>query len=168
MPKRRLTIECAFDTLPNEWLRARRQKAGVRRSRWTALRCRWPRWLVLVGWVAGCAAISVNSTPEAKAKYVAERAQARWELLIKGDVDGAYQYLSAGSKATMSLDAYKARIERGVGMWRKVSVDKVDCEAEVCNAQLEVTYDAKQMKGIQTPVKEAWIIENGSAWYVYH
>jgi len=30
-----------------------------------------------------------------------------------------------------------------------------------------VTYDVRRMKGIETPVDETWIIEKGSAWYVY-
>jgi hypothetical protein len=30
-----------------------------------------------------------------------------------------------------------------------------------------ITYDTRPMRGIQTPVEETWIIENGSAWYVY-
>ena len=54
------------------------------------------------------------------------------------------------------------------GMWRQVKVDKVDCEAEIVQSELAVTYDAKMMKGITTPVWESWVIEDGSAWYVYH
>jgi hypothetical protein len=46
-------------------------------------------------------------------------------------------------------------------------VGKIACEAELCKVQMLVTYDAKRMKGIETPVDETWIIENGSAWYVY-
>ena len=124
---------------------------------------------VAVGLVA-CASIRVDSPPEAKQKVVAERAQARWELLIKGDVDGAYQYLSAGSKAATPLGLYKGKIKPG--MWRGAKVDKVDCEAEVCKVQMLITYDFRAprggvMKGIETPVPETWIIENGTVGYVY-
>ncbi len=125
---------------------------------------------VAVGLVA-CASITVDSPPEAKQKVVAERAQARWELLIKGDVDGAYQYLSVGSKAATPPGLYKAKIKPG--MWRGAKVDKVDCEAEVCKVQMLITYDFRAprgggvMKGIETPVPETWIIENGTVGYVY-
>ena len=120
--------------------------------------------------LAACAGISVNSPPEAKQKVVAERAQARWELLIKGDVDGAYQYLSVGSKAATPPGLYKAKIKPG--MWRGAKVDKVDCEAEICKVQMLITYDFRAprggvMKGIETPVPETWIIENGTVGYVY-
>ena len=39
-------------------------------------------WVALGVGLAACASISVDSSPEAKQKLVAERAQARWELLI--------------------------------------------------------------------------------------
>ena len=123
-------------------------------------------WLMLGSAVlAGCASVSVSSSPEQKQKVVAERAQARWDDLIKGDVASAYQFLSSGSRASTSLDLYKAKMK--AGLWRQAKVDKVDCEGEICKVMMLVTYDAKQMRGIETPVAETWIIENGSAWYVY-
>ena len=115
--------------------------------------------------VAACASITVDSAPEVKQKVVAERAQARWQALMKGDLDAAYGFLSPASKKATPFPAYARTIKPG--MWRDVKVDKVDCEAEVCKVQLAVTYDAKMMKGITTPVWESWVIEDGSAWYVY-
>lgn len=152
MPFLRLTLQGAFARLQSE------------RDRFVGLGA-WALWLGLVAGLVGCAGIGVDSSPEAKQKVVSERAEARWQLLMKGDLAGAYEYLSAGSKAAMPLDVYKAKVR--VGMWRKASVDKVQCEAELCSVQMLVTYDAKQMKAIETPLKETWIIEKGSAWYVY-
>jgi hypothetical protein len=126
---------------------------------------RWTGWLALGVGLAGCASISADSSPEVRQKLVAERAEARWQTLIKGDVEGAYQYLSAGSKAGTSLTAYKKTVKPGI--WRKAKVDKVDCEAEICKVQLTITYDYRNMHGIETILPETWIIENGSAWYVY-
>lgn len=165
---RQLTVRSALDTLPTEYLGSawRETGVGVRRGGLKALLCQWAGELVLVAGLAACAAISVDSAPEEKAKFVAERAEARWQLLIKGDVAGAYQYLSAGSKAATSLDVYTAKIKPG--MWREAKVEKVDCEKEICKALLQITYDAKRMKGIQTPLVETWVIESGSAGYVFH
>jgi hypothetical protein len=116
---------------------------------------------------AGIAGFGINkdSDPAAKQKVVAQRAEARWQSLIKGDLDAAYAYLSEGSKATTPLDVYKAKIRPG--MWRQAKVEKVECEAEVCKVEMQITFDHKLMKGIQTPLNESWIIEKGSAWYVY-
>jgi hypothetical protein len=117
--------------------------------------------------LGGCAVFGINkdSDPAAKQKVVAQRAEARWQSLIKGDLDAAYAYLSEGSKATTPLDVYKAKIRPG--MWRQAKVEKVECEAEVCKVEMQITFDHKLMKGIQTPLNESWIIEKGSAWYVY-
>jgi hypothetical protein len=118
-----------------------------------------------VALLAGCATLSADSPPEQKQKVVAEKAQARWDALIKGDVDAAYQFLSTGSKAATPLPVYKGRIKPG--MWRAAKVDKIDCEQEICKVTMLITYDAKLMKGLQTPVPETWIVENGSVGYVY-
>jgi hypothetical protein len=136
---------------------------------------RWASAMVAAAAVAtlalsGCAGmagfgINKDSDPTAKQKVVAERAEARWQSLIKGDLDAAYAYLSEGSKATTPLDVYKAKIRPG--MWRQAKVEKVECEAEVCKVQMQITFDHKLMKGVQTPLNESWIIEKGSAWYVY-
>ena len=117
--------------------------------------------------LSGCAGLWIgkDSDPAVKEKVVAERAEARWQALIKGDLDGAYAFLSEGSKATTPLPVYKAKIKPGI--WRQAKVDKVECEAEVCRAKLTVTIDHKLMRGVPVPLDENWIIEKGSAWYVY-
>jgi hypothetical protein len=120
----------------------------------------------------GAGALTKDTPDEAKRKAVAERAEARWQALIKGDLDGAYAYLSAGSKATTPLDAYKRQIRPG--RWRQAKTGTVECEAEICKVTLQISYDEPRsdtnhpgMKGIETPITESWIIEKGSAWYVY-
>ena len=157
-----MTVLGAFARLQHK----ERQAAGAWRKRSIAGSGYWAGCVSLLALgLAGCAGISVDSSPQAKQRLVAERAQARWQVLMKGDVDGAYQFLSKGSKAETSLEAYKSKIRPG--MWREAKVDKVECEAEICKVSMQITYDTKPMKGVQTPLNEAWIIENGSAWYVY-
>lgn len=124
---------------------------------------------ILAGCVAGCAGLSSGITkdtpPEQKQKVVAARAQERWDALVKGDVSTAYTYLSPGSRASTSLDLYKAKVKPG--LWREAKVERAACEGEVCQVTIRITYDAKRMKGIETPLTETWIIENGTPWYVY-
>jgi predicted small secreted protein len=118
--------------------------------------------------LAGCASMSGGGKdlgPEAKKALVSERINARWNALIKGDLDQAYTYMSAGSQEAMPLKVYKAKIKPG--MWRSVQIDGMDCEAEICEVKMTLTYDHQRMKGVQTPFKETWILEKGNAWYVY-
>ncbi len=57
--------------------------------------------------------LTKDSSAEAKQALVSERINARWQALIKGDLDTAYTYLSAGSKEAMSLKVYKAQDQAG-------------------------------------------------------
>ena len=117
--------------------------------------------LALAG-CAGMARVSADSSPEAKRDAVAARAEARWQALIKGDLDAAYQYLSPGSKATISLPVYKATHK--VGMYRAAKVDSVTCEGAACKVVLTIRYDYKTYKGVDTLLTEQWVIEGGQAW----
>jgi hypothetical protein len=65
----------------------------------------------------------------------------------------------------MPLTLYKEKIKPGT--WRAVKIDGMQCEAEICQAKMTLTYDHRMMKGIQTPFEETWILEKGNAWYVY-
>jgi hypothetical protein len=127
-------------------------------------------------WIAGIAAVLLSactsilgsvtpdSPPAAKKDVVAMRALERWDALIKGDLDAAYNYLSPASRETMPLDVYKAKHK--TGMYRAVKVDAVDCEAEVCTVTLSLTFDYRNTKGIQMPLVEKWLISDGKAWFV--
>ena len=113
---------------------------------------------------AGLGGLSAEAPAAVKQEAVATRAKARWEALIKSDLDGAYAFLSPASKATMPLDLYKAKHK--VGIYRTVKVDSVNCEGDACTANLSLTYDYKRFKGMTTPLVEKWIITQGQAWFV--
>ena len=104
-------------------------------------------------------------TPQAKQSLVTERVNARWDALIRGNLDEAYTFMSAGSQEAMPLKVYKTKIKPG--MWRAVKIEGMECEAEICYVRMTLTYDHQRMKGIQTPFTETWILEKGNAWYVY-
>ena len=147
-----------------EWMI--RRLGAMRRS--DQARCEiWGAALLAIG-LAGCAStggLSRDSVPEAKQAVVTERIYARWQALIKGDLDTAYTYMSAASQEAMPLKLYKVKVKPG--MWRSVKIDSLQCEGEVCKAKMTLTYDHARMKGIQTPFEEDWIIDKGTAWYVY-
>jgi hypothetical protein len=96
-----------------------------------------------------------------KRGIVAERAEERWQALIKGDLDAAYQFLSSGTKTAKPLALYKAQVRPGI--WRGAKVGKVTCQRELCSVTVRVTYDTKVVRGVETDVGESWIIEDGTA-----
>jgi len=135
--------------------------------------CRVVATSTLVG-LAACASVpgggerapaALPSTAEARQALVKQRAEARWELLIKGDFDGAYQFMSAGSRETTSLERFKANIRHNA--FRAIKTESVTCDGDACTVRLALTYDHSSMKGIVTAVMESWIIDGSQAWYVF-
>ena len=126
--------------------------------------------LAVVLGVAGCATgpmgrLSKDTPTEAKVAAVTKRGQERWDLLLKGDVKAAYAYLSPASRAITSLERYQARTN--TRNLRAVKLDRAECEAEFCRLRYLLMFDHRLMKGIETPLEETWVIENGQAWYVH-
>ena len=108
---------------------------------------------------------SKDDAADARVAAVTKRAQARWDLLLKGDVPGAYAFLSPASRAVTSLERYQSRTNPA--NYRSVKLERASCEAETCRLRWWLTFDHRVMKGVETPVEETWVIENGQPWYVY-
>jgi len=110
--------------------------------------------------VAGCAILDSRS-PE---QVVQERAQQRWDELVKGDLRKAYGYLSPGSRSVMSPEAYEGSIKRG--FWKSAKVDKVECATpQSCDAAVTIEYEF-QGRRTKTPLRETWIKEGSEWWYL--
>jgi hypothetical protein len=121
--------------------------------------------------LGGCGSLSSggglgkDAPVEARRAVVKERVTARWDALIKGDLDRAYTFLSPASREVTTLDAFKAKAKGGG--FQAIDIQAIDCEQEVCNVKLSLTYDHRLIKGIKTPLEETWVFEQGQAWYVW-
>jgi hypothetical protein len=113
----------------------------------------------------GPAAVSPQDTPAAREAAVTKRWQERWDALLRGDVKASYDYLSPASRAVTSLQRYQTRVNPA--NFQSVKLEKVSCEAEICRLRFWLTFDHRVMKGVQTPIEETWVFENGQPWYVY-
>lgn len=109
--------------------------------------------------------VSKDTPPDEKVAAVTKRAQERWDALFKGDLKAAYAYLSPASRAVLPLERYQTRTNPA--NYRSVKLEKASCEAETCQLRFWLTFDHRVMKGVETPLEETWVIENGQAWYVY-
>jgi hypothetical protein len=115
--------------------------------------------------LAGCASVPAVSNSEA----VSKRAAARWELLMAGNLDQAYRYLSPGKRALTTLDQYRAAIR--LGLWRSAKVDKVECSAaDVCRVTVLVSYiyqgKSTQALDVTRPLFEVWRRDADEWWFV--
>jgi hypothetical protein len=125
------------------------------------------RWIAVSGiglMVGACAVIEQASVDEAKAT-VSERAQQRWDFVMKNQMDKAYEYLSPASRTTMSLDLFRKRNAAG-RWWRSLKLDKVDCSADTCQVTMALEYDLYDIKGLKATIEETWIKDAGTWWLV--
>jgi hypothetical protein len=113
--------------------------------------------------VAGCAAVeSVESRPDAE--VVKERAQARWDALVSGDLAKAYGYLSPVTRSTVKLEDYAGGIRKG--FWKTAKVEKAECpSATLCEATVSIEYGF-QGRITKTPFRESWLKDGSTWWYV--
>ena len=113
--------------------------------------------IALLATLLGCAALDSRPPQE----IVRERSQQRWDLLVKGDFDAAYEYLSAGSKKITEKKNYAPMLKQG--FWKSAAVEKVDCpNSETCEVGVMIEYEFKGRR-TKTPLREKWIRE-GSNW----
>lgn len=120
---------------------------------------------LLAASLAGCAGTvqDVGGQPDPQ-RQVRELAIARWNALIAGDLAGAYEFLSPGTRSVMTLDLYKRKTR--AGGWKKASVDTVSCEQDRCGVTMVIEYSYRDMKSIETRLNEVWLQEGGKWWYV--
>jgi len=115
--------------------------------------------LVSVAVLAGCATMGARKPEE----VVKERAQARWDALLKDDVKAAYAYFSPGSRAVMDEKSYEASIRKG--FWKSAKVDSVTCTGQRCEVGETIEYEF-QGRRTRSPLTETWIEEDGNWWLV--
>lgn len=114
--------------------------------------------------LGGCAGLP-GSTPEAA---VEARANARWQALVKGDFDAAYEYLPPSVRATRTKQEYRGSFAGAVS-WVKGEVERIECEAQRCEAVVRVEAVPLIRRGftgnISLGIPESWIKEEGNWWF---
>jgi hypothetical protein len=110
--------------------------------------------------VMGACAVTPRSPEEA----VKQRAQARWDAMVKNDFNAAYGYLSPGSRSIITAPDYAASLR--AGFWKSAVVDKVQCgSAQSCEVHATIEYEHLGRR-TKTPLAETWIREGSEWWYL--
>lgn len=95
---------------------------------------------------------------------ITERVEARWQALIEGDIQAAYSYISPAGREILPLKNYRRRVKSG--MWQDAKVDSMTCNDDICKVTVLLTYNLRDIKGLQKKLQESWINEKGSWWFV--
>ena len=108
--------------------------------------------------------VAVDNSVDAASRVVADRAQQRWNALLKQDMEAAYQFISPGGRSVMTAQQYGPRIN--TVFWRGAKVDKASCAAETCEVTVLVDMVVERVK-FTNPITETWILDAGKWWFVY-
>lgn len=107
----------------------------------------------------------VSATP------VEERAVTRWELMIAGKFDEAYEYLSPGYRTTRNKQDYVDIMSKRPVRWTAAEfVDKL-CEVDVCDVRVRVDFSLEMpVTGVGKVdsmhfIDEKWILIDGT-WFM--
>jgi len=85
---------------------------------------------------------------------------------MKGDMAGAYEFLSPASKTSVSKESYLMR-RGGARFWRTVSMQKVECAKDTCKVMMLLEYDlSPDVKNLKREIVETWIQDEGAWWLV--
>ncbi len=120
--------------------------------------------LMLAAGVATQAA-AVELVPEAAVRKLANE---RWQLLIDGKYEDAYQFLAPGFRAVQSYKTYTSRLANTA--WVAGDAVRVECndERDKCSATLRLESKAflpgLNTGGLTTFVDETWIRQDGKWW----
>lgn len=120
--------------------------------------------------LAGCASSGAPKSAAAQSRTALERAVERWQAIIDGKPEVAWEMLTPGVRSARPLDVYvKDRREKPV-VYRLVEpVDEI-CDADACTVTVELQYDVRiPLAGVGEQrvgavVEERWIRLDG-AWY---
>jgi hypothetical protein len=113
--------------------------------------------------VVGCAGIS--GAPETRESVVKARAQERWNALLAGRFDKAYEFITPSGRSTLPMETYRGRLSAVT--WRSAKVTAVACEPEVCEVTVVLDIDVLPNLPHQQPISEKWLLDGGKWWFVY-
>ena len=124
-------------------------------------------WLVAGTLAGGCASIGGEAKPPEQA--VVERAQARWDALLRRDWAAAYQYLVPAYRSIVSVDRYGNQFS-GPVQWESAMAKSAQCEEKRCTVAVEVMVrvllPGHRNNLLSSNFEEVWVLEDGK-WFKF-
>ena len=113
--------------------------------------------------LVGCA--SLQPAPEETVRKLATQ---RWQALLSGKFDQAYEFATPAFRKLRSVDFYRTNRSAVPVKWVSAEVLRVDCEPQRCVAKVKLI-TRPLMPGfnklnLETGLEEVWIEEDGQWW----
>jgi len=100
-----------------------------------------------------------------------ERATARWDTLLSGDLAGAYQYLSPGYRSSVSSLQYQRSILLKKVKWTSAEYIEHKCGEAACKVRILLGFTVYgALPGVKSfedtqEITESWVLSKGE-WYL--
>ena len=142
---------------PNPSLQTPTQHSSVTRRLALSLAC------VLSFAVVGCA--SLRPAPEETVRKLATQ---RWQALLAGKFDQAYEFATPAFRKLRTVDSYRTNRSAVPVKWVSAEVLRVDCEPQRCNVKIKLItrpiMPGFNKLNLETGLDEVWLLEDGQWW----
>lgn len=120
----------------------------------------------------GLLTLAACATTAPKTDPVVQRAQARWDALVAGDLETAYSYFSPGYRSTTSLIDFGVTMRTRPVRWTGATYKDHSCEERRCVVRFDIEFQVprpvpglKVWKGSDV-VEDSWVQTGGQWWYL--
>lgn len=129
---------------------------------------RTPVLLAAAVLLAACAQGLRKPDSRSPEEIVAQRAKERWEHLMQGRPEQAWEYIAPGSRALLDRASYLAQKRNAPVTYTRVELLETTCEAESCTVELRIHTQAPLPFAGMVPayslLRERWVLSDG-VWY---
>lgn len=122
--------------------------------------------LLLAAMVTACATTSPGKID------IKDRAQARWDAVLTGDLDTAYSFYSPGYRSSTSRVDFEISLRMRRVRWISAEVQESSCVADVCTVSTLLGYQvARPVPSVtvwknKKLVDETWVRTEGKWWFL--
>jgi hypothetical protein len=114
----------------------------------------------------GCAMVGIGGND---VEILKERAQARWEALIKKDWDAAYQYELPAYRQTHDVNQFRSKFGSKL-QWKHIEAKNavIVQENKTADVKLNLAYQILLSDGVpmdnEVEINERWVKQEGDWW----
>lgn len=115
--------------------------------------------------------LSACATSVSKENQIEERVTGRWDAIFSGDLAAAYNYLSPGTRSSISSLQYQRSILTQRVLWTGARYVRSECQESTCKVNVSIDYTINgalpgvtSFKGT-TDIEESWVLIDGT-WYM--
>lgn len=122
--------------------------------------------------VCVCMALSACAANVVKTDSIEYRAQERWDKILSGDLQGAYEFLSPGYRSSVSSLSYQRSLLIKAIRWTDANYKSSECDESTCKVTLEVDFAISgALPGVKSyegkkDIVESWVRIDGVWYYV--